>query len=154
MPSSPPDHSTGFQTVVRKRRTVPVGRHLGALAPSTAALPLATHSRGGGKRLVSTERSHNRSAHGHQAGAGAKLHRLAESSAAAKHAKVCPEFARAMQQARLARKWTQKQLAQQIHEKPQVVHLYESAQAIPNGAITQKLNKALGGKLPAARRRK
>jgi putative transcription factor len=59
-----------------------------------------------------------------------------------------------MQRERLARKWTQKQLAQQIHEKPQVVHLYESAQAIPNGAITQKLNKALGGKLPAARRRK
>lgn len=154
MPSSPrDDHSTGFQTVVRKRRTVPAGQAR-ALTPSTAALPLATHSRGGGKRLVSTERSHNRSAHGHQAGAGAKLHRLDESSAAAKHAKVSPEFAGAMQRERLARKWTQKQLAQQIHEKTQVVHQYESRQAIPNGAIIQKLNKALGGKLPAARRRK
>ena len=154
MPSSPPDdRSTGFQTVVRKRRTVPAGQAR-ALTPSTATLPLATHSRGGGKRLVSTERSHNRSAHSHQAGAGAKLHRLDESSAAAKHAKVSPEFAGAMQRERLARKWTQKQLAQQIHEKPQVVHQYESGQAIPNGVILQKLNKALGGKLPAARRRK
>ena len=153
MPSPLHDHSTGFQTVVRKRRT-PSPSQTRAITPSIATLPLSTHSRGGGKRLVSSERSHNRSAHGHQAGSGAKLHRLDESSAAAKHAKVSPEFARAMQQARLARKLTQKQLAQQIHEKPQVVHQYESGQAIPNGAITQKLNKALGGKLPAARQRK
>lgn len=154
MPSFPPDDRlTGFRTVVRKRRVVPPGQ-ASTLTPSTTTLTLGAHSRGGGKRLVPTERSHNRSAHGHQAGAGAKLHRLDESSSAAKHAKVSPAFAGAMQRERLARKWTQKQLAQQIHEKVQVVHQYESGQAIPNGAIIQKLNKVLGGNLPTARRHK
>lgn len=153
MPSFSLDSTTGFQTVVRKHRTR-VERH--TVTTNTATHPLGIHSRsnGNGKHLVSTERNHNHSAHSHQTGMGAKFHRLDESSTAAKHAKVSPEFSRAMQQARLARKWTQKQLAQQIHEKTQVIHQYESGQAIPNGAITQKLNRVLGGKLPAARRRK
>ena len=82
MPFPLHDHSTGFQTVVRKRRT-PSPSQTRAITPSIATLPLSTHSRGGGKRLVSSERSHNQSAHGHQAGWGAKLHRLDESSTAA-----------------------------------------------------------------------
>ena len=106
---------------------------------------------GGGKRLIKSERGHNRSAHSHLVGASSRLHKLDEASTATKHVKVSLKFSKAMMRERLARKWTQKQLAQQINEKPQVVHQYESGQAIPNATITQKLNKALGGTLPAAR---
>ena len=152
MPSLP-TNSTDFQTVVVKRRPATTSKSSGGgQSLSSSAQLLATKPRGG-KRLVATEHSHNRSAHSHQTGVGAKLHRLDTSSASTKHVKVSPEFARAMQKARLERKWTQKQLAQQIHEKPQVIHQYESGKAIPNGAIMQKLNKVLGGNLPAARRR-
>jgi putative transcription factor len=47
-------------------------------------------------------------------------------------------------QARLAKKMTQAQLAQAINEKPQVIQEYESGKAIPNGAILNKLSRALG----------
>ena len=40
-------------------------------------------------------------------------------------------------------------LATKINEKPQVVQQYEAGPAIPNGAIIQKLQKALGVTLKA-----
>lgn len=152
IPNNPSSSHQDFQTVVFKRR--PTAATSKTLPPlSSARLAGRAPPRGKGKQLVATERSHNRSAHTHSAGAGARLHKLDESSTSTKHARVTPEFAKALQRERLARKWTQKQLAQHIHEKPQVVHAYESGQAIPNGAITQKLNKALGGRLPSAKRK-
>jgi hypothetical protein len=45
--------------------------------------------------------------------------------------------------------WTQKDLAQAINEKPQVVAAYESptAKTITNHAIISKMERALGTKL-------
>jgi len=68
-----------------------------------------------------------------------------------RHETVCKDFRTAMQQARLAKKMTQAQLANMIAEKPSVVNEYESGKAIPNGAIIQKLNKALGVQLPKSK---
>lgn len=65
-----------------------------------------------------------------------------------KHDKVSKTFARALQQARLAKKMSQKDLATKINEKPAVVSRYESGKALPNPQIVQKLNRALGGHLP------
>ena len=42
----------------------------------------------------------------------------------------------------MAKKMTQKQLADAINEKQSVVNDYESGKAVPNGAVIQKLNKA------------
>lgn len=49
--------------------------------------------------------------------------------------------------ARQAKGWTQKELAQRVNEKPSVISQYESGQAIPNNGIINKLEKALGSKI-------
>lgn len=72
------------------------------------------------------------------------------------------EFSKALQQARLAKGMTQKELAtvrvdtmerplplnmivlQKINEKPQVVNEYEAGKAIPNQQIIAKLERAVG----------
>ena len=63
-------------------------------------------------------------------------------------ARVDKDLAKAIMQARTAKKLTQKDLATAINEKPQVVGEYESGKAIPNPAIIAKLEKKLGVKLP------
>ncbi|KAF4712192.1 multiprotein-bridging factor 1, partial [Perkinsus olseni] len=68
-----------------------------------------------------------------------------------RHARVSTEFKTALQQARLNKKMSQADLAKAINEKPSVINEYESGKAIPNGAIVQKLNRALGSRLPSAK---
>merc|ERR1712003_42136 len=62
--------------------------------------------------------------------------------------KVDRNLSKAIQQARMAKKMTQKDLATKINEKPQVVGEYESGKAVPNGQIIVKIERALGCKLP------
>lgn len=57
-------------------------------------------------------------------------------------------LAKSIQQARVGKKMNQKELAHAICEKPAVVNEYESGKAIPNPQIINKLEKALGTKLP------
>lgn len=61
-----------------------------------------------------------------------------------RHEKVTMEFSKALQQARLAKGLTQKELATKINEKPQVVNEYEAGKAIPNQQIISKLERAVG----------
>ena len=68
-----------------------------------------------------------------------------------RHAHVSHDFRIALQKARQAKAMTQQQLATAISEKVSVVNEYESGKAIPNGAIIQKLNRALGVNLPKAK---
>jgi putative transcription factor len=50
-------------------------------------------------------------------------------------------------QARTAKGWTQKDLAQKINEKPAVVNTYENGSAVPSQQILGKLERNLGVKL-------
>ncbi|XP_055388911.1 uncharacterized protein LOC129617953 [Condylostylus longicornis] len=68
--------------------------------------------------------------------------------------RVSFDFAKALQQARLEKKMTQAQLAQQVNEKASVINDYESGKAIPNGALVSRLNKILGARLPSAKQPK
>merc|ERR1712217_512493 len=77
--------------------------------------------------------------------------KLDEHSETFKHATVSHDFKMALQQARIAKKMTQAQLATAIAEKGSVINEYESGKAIPNGAIINKLNRALGVRLPKAK---
>jgi putative transcription factor len=77
------------------------------------------------------------------------MRKLDESTDEYKHEKVHQSFSKALQNARLSKKMTQKQLAQLINEKPQVVAEYESCRAIPNGQIINKLSRALSVALSA-----
>ncbi|KAL6077059.1 multiprotein-bridging factor 1 [Balamuthia mandrillaris] len=61
--------------------------------------------------------------------------------------KVSREQAMAIQKARQAKGWTQKELGTRINEKPTVVNEYEQAKAIPNNQILSKMERQLGVKL-------
>jgi putative transcription factor len=61
--------------------------------------------------------------------------------------KISHNVAMRIQQARLAKGWTQKDLAVQIAEKTPIVNEYESGRAVPNNQILGKMEKALGVKL-------
>ncbi len=65
-----------------------------------------------------------------------------------KHNKVGKSLSKAIQQARMAKKMSQKDLATAINEKPQVIGEYENGKAIPNGQIISKIERKLGCKLP------
>mmetsp|Transcript_24875 Transcript_24875/g.21230 ORF Transcript_24875/g.21230 Transcript_24875/m.21230 type:complete len:93 (+) Transcript_24875:144-422(+) len=84
-------------------------------------------------------------------GLPANAAKLDQDNAVYKHAHVSTEFRHALQQARLAKKMSQADLAKAINEKPTVINEYESGKAIPNGAIVSKLNRALGTRLPKAK---
>ena len=77
--------------------------------------------------------------------------KLDEHAETFRHQTVSHDFKLALQQARLAKQWTQAQLAASINEKASVVNDYESGRAIPNGVVVVKLNRALGVQLPKAR---
>merc|ERR1712151_1244353 len=77
--------------------------------------------------------------------------KLDENAETFRHSTVSFDFKMALQQARLAKKLSQAQLAASINEKGSVINEYESGKAIPNGAIINKLNRALGVRLPKAK---
>lgn len=57
---------------------------------------------------------------------------------------VSRSLSKQIQDARTTKKLTQKQLAQKINERVQVVQDYESGKAAPTNQILSKLRKALG----------
>ncbi|RLN32550.1 hypothetical protein BBJ28_00016198 [Nothophytophthora sp. Chile5] len=71
-----------------------------------------------------------------------------------KHEAVDRSLSQSLMKARMEKKMTQKALATQINEKPQVIADYESGRAIPNGQIISKLNRALGVQLPRGPKKK
>mmetsp|Transcript_5129 Transcript_5129/g.9603 ORF Transcript_5129/g.9603 Transcript_5129/m.9603 type:complete len:145 (+) Transcript_5129:102-536(+) len=77
--------------------------------------------------------------------------KLDENTETFRHETVSHDFRLSLQQARLAKKMTQAALATAINEKGGVINEYESGKAIPNGAIINKLNRALGVRLPKAK---
>merc|ERR1712157_299928 len=77
--------------------------------------------------------------------------KLDENTETFRHDTVSHDFKMALQQARLAKKMSQQALAQDINEKSSVINDYEGGKAIPNGAIINKLNRALGVRLPKAK---
>ncbi|KAL3784734.1 hypothetical protein ACHAW5_001601 [Stephanodiscus triporus] len=98
--------------------------------------------------LVATERKFgsgsNSSAHSGSAVNARKI----EESEDLKLKKVDVTLSKAIQQARMAKKMTQKDLATKINEKPQVVAEYENGKAVPNGQIIVKIERELGVRLP------
>ena len=98
--------------------------------------------------LVSAEKRYgaggNASAHSATTMSARKL----EESEDLKHATVNKSLSKAIQQARMSKKMSQKELATAINEKPQVIAEYENGKAIPNGQIIVKIERKLGCKLP------
>merc|ERR1711976_392191 len=60
----------------------------------------------------------------------------------------------AIQKARQAKGWNQKQLAEAVIVKQDIIRDYESGKAIPDNGFIAKLERALGSKLPRAPKKK
>mmetsp|Transcript_19348 Transcript_19348/g.74299 ORF Transcript_19348/g.74299 Transcript_19348/m.74299 type:complete len:126 (-) Transcript_19348:263-640(-) len=92
-----------------------------------------------------TVRKYNAGSNRQRAGPNAR--RLEDDEGPPKVETVKVTLSRRIQQARQAKGWTQKQLAQAINEKPTVVNDYESGRAVPNNQILGKMERALGAKI-------
>ena len=64
------------------------------------------------------------------------------------------DMSRAIQRARLDKKMTQKELATAIMERADVINAYEAGRAVPNPTVLQKIERALGVKLPRPAKKK
>ena len=87
----------------------------------------------------------NKSAHTTVLGSARKLEEDTEHFA---HATVDRSLSQAIQQARLAKKMTQKDLSAAIYEKPTIIADYEAGRAIPNPSLISKIERALDVRLP------
>ena len=74
------------------------------------------------------------------------MHKL-ENSEELVHKKVSFDMKRKIQRARMEKKMTQKQLAQLLQVKPQIVNNYETGKAIPDSNLINKMQRILGTKL-------
>ena len=77
-------------------------------------------------------------------GAVKNLAKLENETEVFEHERVSTELKKQIQQARIAKKLTQAQLAQMVNEKPQIINEYENGKAIPNPQILNKLSRVLG----------
>lgn len=64
-----------------------------------------------------------------------------------KHEKIPLELGRLIQQSRMGKGMSQKDLATKVNEKPQIINDYEAGRGIPNQVVIGKIEKALGVKL-------
>uniref|UniRef100_A0A182N1W1 HTH cro/C1-type domain-containing protein n=1 Tax=Anopheles dirus TaxID=7168 RepID=A0A182N1W1_9DIPT len=64
-----------------------------------------------------------------------------------RHKTVAPSVAKLIMQGRQAKGLSQKDLATQICEKPQIVNDYEAGRGIPNNLILGKIERVIGIKL-------
>ena len=73
--------------------------------------------------------------------------RKLENSEETSHKRVSFDMKRKIQKARMDKKMTQKQLAQALQVKPQIVNEYETGKAIPDSNLINKMQRILGTKL-------
>jgi len=100
--------------------------------------------------VVATDKKVTGGNKAHQGTDHQRIAKLDRENEVAPPAKVAPSVGRAIQDARLELKLSQKDVAQKVNEKPSVIQDYESSKAIPNAQILGKLERVLGVKLRGA----
>jgi len=88
-----------------------------------------------------------------QHGGGKNTMHLDEENEVLKHDKVDIHFGKALMQARMAAKMTQKQLAMKLNVKDTIVANYEKAKGIPNPRLISNMERALNCKLPRKKKK-
>ncbi|VVT54019.1 uncharacterized protein SAPINGB_P003866 [Magnusiomyces paraingens] len=78
---------------------------------------------------------------------GQRLAKIDRDNEVAPPAKVDVSVGRAMAKGRQEKNLTQKELAQRVNEKPNVINDYEAGRAVPNQQLLGKIERALGVKL-------
>jgi len=94
--------------------------------------------------IVDTERKNmgNKAASDHQ-----HIAKIDRESDIIAPAKVGLSVGKAIQQGRMSKQWTQKDLSAKVNEKTSVINDYEMGRAIPSQQVLSKLERALGVKL-------
>ncbi|RCN45449.1 DNA-binding helix-turn-helix protein [Ancylostoma caninum] len=133
-----PQSDTDPNTVTVLTKRGPVNKTLKSNSALNAALRTGTAVATEKKMMAGGNRQHT---------ANKNTLRLDEETEELHHERVSLSLGKAMQQARQAKEWTQKDLSTAINEKPQVVAEYENGKAVPNQQILQKMERALGVKL-------
>ncbi|KAF8373768.1 mbf-1 [Pristionchus pacificus] len=123
-------------TIIRKHQ--PASRVLKSQADINAAQRRGANIETNKKVMAGGNRQHS---------AAKNTLRLDEETEELHHERVSLSLGQAMQKARQAKEWTQKDLSTAINEKPQVVSEYETGKAVPNQQILAKMERALGVKL-------
>ena len=93
-------------------------------------------------REVKYSAGKNRSVHGHTDANMRKVEEMEAGEARVK--RVGGSVSRLLAQARNAKGWSQKDLAQRVNVKPQIIAQYERGRAVPNTALIQQMERALG----------
>ncbi|KAF8687647.1 hypothetical protein HU200_042564 [Digitaria exilis] len=96
---------------------------------------------------VETVRKSTAGTNKHAAPAVAPARKLDETTEPAAVERVATEVRAAIQKARVAKGWSQAELAKRINERAQVVQEYESGKAAPAQAVLAKMERALEVKL-------
>ncbi|WKY08650.1 hypothetical protein Q1695_007854 [Nippostrongylus brasiliensis] len=133
-----PQSDTDPNTVTILRKGGPVNKTLKSNSALNSALRSGVAVESQKKMMAGGNRQHT---------SNKNTLRLDEETEELHHDRVSLSLGKAMQQARQAKEWTQKDLSTAINEKPQVVAEYENGKAVPNQQILQKMERALGVKL-------
>jgi len=112
--------------------------------PTTNEKAVTEARRAGGS--VETVKKYNAGTNKHTAGPS-NAKKLEDETEELHHETVSRDLALKIQQGRLAKKMTQKDLATAINERQSVINDYEAGRAIPSNQIISKLERALGVKL-------
>ena len=78
---------------------------------------------------------------------GKNMRKLEEENEELSHSKISTNIKMEIQKARVGKKMSQKELANKINEKVEVIQSYENGKAIPDNRILQKLRRVLGIRL-------
>jgi len=130
------------QTVVGSRVRVGGGGPRAHIARTPGAINSAIRS----GNVLSTEKKFATGNH-HGNPDGQRLAKIDREDNVAPPPKVSLSVGRAIQQGRQQKGLSQKQLATNMNEKPQVVGDYESGKAVPNQQVLGKMERQLGIKL-------
>jgi len=128
-----------WEPVVVLRRTKPKAADLKSAKAVNQAL------RSGA--AVETVRKSAAGTNKHAAAPAAPARKLDETTEPAAVERVAAEVRAAIQRARVAKGWSQAELAKRISERAQVVQEYESGRAAPAQAVLAKMERALEVKL-------
>lgn len=78
---------------------------------------------------------------------GQRLAKVDRDNEVAPPAKISMNVGKAIAKGRLDKGLTQKELAQKVNEKPNVINDYEAGRAVPNQQLLGKIERAVGVKL-------
>lgn len=119
-----------------------------ALPKGTIVPPLALDAAKKSNQVIVLPKVENVHKNKHPGKTPAALAKIDNETEVFRRPQMTSSFRTALTQARVAKKWTQDELAKKLAQKVSLIKDYESGKAIPTSDTINKLNRLLGIKLP------